>query len=113
MNSIFLFWNIGRIIYQHQDSYDNIIQKLSFYYSYYYGNSLLFTRENLHYMKQFYLNFPIYYRLLDSISWDQYKILLKIPNKKERSFYFHLSILFHSDYQETNDFIMNNYYSRI
>ena len=89
------------------------VQKYSDYYSYYYGNSILFTRENIHMMKKFYINFPIFNDQLENISWEQYQLLLKIPNKKERNFYFYLSLLFHSNYEGTFKFIENQYYSRI
>ncbi len=113
MKNISLFWNIGKTLYQNQDHYENIIQKYSSYYSYYFGNSFSFTRENLHYMKQFYINFPIYHSVFESFTWNQYKLLLQIKNKKERYFYFYCSLFFHSNYEDTYDFIQNDYYSRI
>ena len=81
--------------------------------SYYFGNSYLFTRDNIHFMERFYLNFPIYYSKLDNITWDQYKLLLMIEDKKERFFYFYLSLFFNSDIDETKEFINNNYFLRI
>jgi len=113
MNSIFLFWNIGKMLYKNQESTENIIQKYSSYYSYYYGNSFLFTRENLHYMKRFYISFPVYNSIYNNFSWKQYKLLLNINDNKERYFYFYCSILFHSNYEDTYDLIQNDYYSRI
>ena len=111
-NSIYLYWNIGRRICE-KNKYQNIIEKYSNYLSYYYGNSYFFTRENIHYMKRFYLDFPIYYDKLCSISWEQYRLLLKIRDKKERFFYYRLSLLFKSDYKDTLEFIDNKYYFRI
>lgn len=64
-------------------------------------------------MERFYLNFPIYYSKLDNITWDQYKLLLMIEDKKERFFYFYLSLFFNSDIDETKEFINNNYFLRI
>ncbi len=110
---ISLFWKIGKIVCEEKESCENIIQKYSDYCSYYFGDSILFTRENLHLMKRFYLNFPIFYKELENMSWEQYQILLKIHNKKERYFYFYLSLLFHSDYEETCEFILNQYYNRL
>ena len=112
-NRLFCFWKIGKIAYEKQYQYDNIIEKLSNYCSYYYGDSQLFTRENIHMMKRFYLNFPIFYNSLQKISWEQFELLLMLPNKKERVFYFYLSLFFHSDYDETFSFISNHYYQRI
>ena len=113
MNNIFIFWNIGRIAYEKRNDYDNVVEKLSNYFSYSFGNSINYTRENIHMMKKFYLDFPIFYKKLDSISWEQYKVILSINEKKERYFYFYLSLIFHSNYDETISFIKNNYYYRI
>ena len=85
-NKILLFWNIGKRVYEEQNTCDNPIQKYSEYCSYYFGNSVLFTRENIHLMKRFYMNFPIYYKEMNKVSWDQYRLLLMIKNKKERLF---------------------------
>ena len=110
---ISLFWNIGKMVYDNQDVSENPIQKYSNYYSYFFGNSFLFTRENVHLMKKLYLTFPIFYKRMEDIDWNQYQLLLSIPSPKERYFYFSLSLLFHSNYQETFEFIQNKYYSRI
>ena len=99
--------------YEMRNSCDNSVQKYSDYCSYYFGDSIVFTRENIHMMRRFYLNFPIFHKKLEAISWEQYQLLLKIPNKKERYFYFYLSLLFHSNYEETCEFVLNQYYRRI
>ena len=110
---IFLFWKIGKKVYEKQNCYENVIQKYSDYYSYYYGNSFLFTRENIHLMKRFYLNFPVFFKRMEELNWRQYQLLLLIPDRNERYFYFCLVLLFHSNYEETYMFIVNNYYVRI
>ncbi len=112
-NQLYSFWKIGKFAYERQNYYDNVIEKLSIYCSYHFGDSLLYTRENIHLMKRFYLNFPIFCKKLNILSWEQYQLFLMIPNRKERHFYFYLSLLFHSDYQETFEFISNDYYARI
>lgn len=112
-NNIFYFWKVGKIVYEKSKVYDNAVGKYSDYFSYYFGNSTLFTRDNIKYMEMFYLNFPIYYSKLNDMSWEQYKLLLDIENKKERLFYFYLSLFFNSDLEETRDFIFNNYFLRI
>ncbi len=108
-----LFWNIGKSVYEDENKCENAVKKYADYYSYYYGNSKLYTRENIHLMKRFYLNFPIFTPSLNSITWEQYQILLLIPNKKERFFYFSLSLFFHSDLYHTKELITNHYYYRI
>ena len=110
---IYLFWNIGKMVYEMQSSCENAVKRISDYYSYYYGDSIIFTRENIHLMKKFYLVFPIFHKKLENISWKQYELLLKIPDKKERSFYFTLSLLFRSNDKELRELIRNHYYQRI
>ena len=111
--TLFLFWTIGKKVYEEQNFCPNSIQKYSDYLSYYYGDSSVFTRENIHFMKRFYLNFPIFYEKLNQITWKQYQLLLMIPNREVRFFYFLLSLFFESNYEETYDFIINCYYERI
>ena len=111
MYNLLLFWNIGKKVYENTDYY--AVEKYSTYYSYYYGNSYMFSRENIRFMKLFYICFPIYYKKLNNISWNQYKLLFNINDRKERLFYFYLSLFFNSDLTETQSFIENNYYIRI
>jgi hypothetical protein len=112
-NRVFLFWNIGKSVYEKENSYFNVIEKYSNYCSYYFGNSIQFTRENIHLMKRFYMNFPIYHSKLNEFSWEQYQLLLSIQDKKERAFYYSLLILFQSNYQELVELLENHYYERI
>ncbi len=108
-----LFWNIGKSVYEDENKCENAVKKYADYYSYYYGDSIIFTRENIHIMKRFYMNFPIFHKKLEMISWDQYQLLLRINNKMERSFYFYISLLFHNNYEETLELINNQYFCRI
>ena len=112
-NKVLLFWNIGKSVYEKENSCCNIVQKYSDYCSYYFGNSIQFTRENIHLMKRFYMNFPIYHNRLNDFSWKQYQLLLSISNKKERFFYYTLSMLLKSNYEEMEELIQNQYYIRI
>jgi hypothetical protein len=112
-NQLFLFWNIGKFVYEKQKLYDNVIAKVSDFLSYYFGTSKFFTRQDIRYMKLFYLNFPIYYKDLEKIQWNQYKILLNVSDKEERYFYFRISILFNNNYSETLNLINNNLFLRV
>ncbi len=112
-NNIFYFWKIGREINKKRKVYDDVIYRYSKYLSYYFGTSNLFDRENVRFMERLYLNFPIYSKRLNNISWEQYKLLFCIKDKDERLFYFYLSLFFDSDLEETKEFILNNYYIRI
>ena len=111
MYNLLLFWSIGKKVYE--DTSSNSIEKYSNYYSYYYGNSYLFNRENIRFMKVFYMCFPIFYKRLNNMSWDQYKLLFNINDRKERLFYFYISLFFNSDFEDTNSFINNKYFIRI
>ena len=44
--SIFFFWYIGKKVYEEKDHCLNVIQRYSDYYSYFYGNSFLFSLVN-------------------------------------------------------------------
>ena len=73
----------------------------------------MFTRENVWLMEKFYLMFPIFSKRLEEITWEQYKLLFDIANKKERYFYFYISLFFNFNYEETESLIKGNYYLRI
>jgi len=112
-NKLYIFWKIGKIVFEKQEKCSNAFEKYANYYSYYFGNSYIFTRENLKYMEKFYLSFPIFYKQLKNISWEQYKLLLNIDYFEERFFYFRIILLFNSDYTSTKELLKNNYYYRI
>ncbi|MBQ6323566.1 MAG: hypothetical protein IJI22_01900 [Bacilli bacterium] len=111
--SIYTLWSIGKKVYYNQNNFNNIFQKYSNYYSYFYGNSYLFTRENIRYMLNLYLNFPIYYSKLECFNWDQYRILFSISDREERFFYFRILLFFNSNYNNIKDLIDNDYYNRV
>lgn len=111
--SIYTFWNIGRLVWNKRNRYNNSIERFSLLCSYYYGNSFLFNREDIRLMRRLYLDFPIYYKTMNKITWNQYKEILTLNDKGERFFYYYLSVFFDSDINETKDFILNDYYSRI
>lgn len=113
VTKILLYWNIGKIVYNNRSNYLNIVEKCSTYYSYLFGNSYMFTRENIWLMEKFYLMFPIFSSRLENITWDQYQLLFKINNIKERYFYFYIVLFFNFDYENTKLLINNNYYLRI
>lgn len=113
VTKILLYWNIGKIVYDNRSNYLNIVEKCSTYYSYLFGNSYMFTRENIWLMEKFYLMFPIFSSQLENITWDQYQLLFKINNIKERYFYFYIVLFFNFDYENTKLLINNNYYLRI
>lgn len=112
-NRLLLFWKIGKYVYEKQNKYENVIAKCSNACSYYFGNSYLFSRSNIRFMKCFYLCFPIFYDELAKISWEQYIELFNMQSREEFYFYFYLSMFFNSSLGDTKEFIENNYFLRI
>lgn len=110
---MFLLWKIGKFVSEKRKTCINIVEKCSNHYSYLFGNSYLFTRENIWLMEKFYLMFPIFNSELEKITWNQYKLLFTINNIRERYFYFYISLFFNYDYKETQKLLDNNYYFRI
>ena len=49
--NLIYFWKIGKLVYENRKVYDNIVERSSDYFSYYFGNSTLFTRDNIKYME--------------------------------------------------------------
>ena len=43
--------------------------------------------QNLKYMRQFYLAFPIGHELRDELSWTHYRILMRVADEKARIWY--------------------------
>ena len=46
-----------------------------------------FDKSNLRKMRQFYCTFPIRDTLCPELSWSHYRLLMRVPNEKERAFY--------------------------
>lgn len=112
-NKLFFFWNIGKNICFNRERYENIILKYSEFYSYKYGTSSTFTRENIHYMKRFYCKFPIFINVFTKLEWEHYVLLLRISDARELYFYFRVAIFCRSSVSDLNHIINNNFYNRI
>ena len=110
---LFLFWNIGKNIHFNSGRYENIVSKYSEFYSYKYGMSRTFTRENIRYMKRFYCKFPIFINGLTKLEWEHYVLLLRISDVRELYFYFRVAIFCRSSVSDLNDIINNMFYKRI
>ena len=107
-----LFWKIGKHLYKIRNKCDNPIAYLSNYYSYYFGSNF-FNRENIRYMKRFYLYFPIYFKKYEDLSWNHFKVLLKIRDSNKRNFYFYYLLFTNSSVDELEYLIENKTYERI
>ena len=110
---LFLFWNIGKNVYKKQKYFENIYEKYSIYCSYLFGMSDFFTRENIRYMKRFYCVFPIYYDSLSRLSWEHYKLLLKVYDREDLYFYYNVALFCNSSMLELKYLINNNYFKII
>ena len=112
-DKILLFWTIGKRVYENRGKQLDIVEKSSNYYSYLFGNSFMFTRENIWFMENLYKTFPVFFKELNYLSWNQHKYLLQITDLDERYFYFNITMFFKYNYEETKLLLENNYYKRI
>ena len=107
-----IYWKIGKRLYQIRNKHENSLAYLSNYYSYYFGSNF-FNRENIRYMKRFYLYFPIYCPKYEMLSWEHFKILLKVRNSKERNFYLYYLLFTNSSVEDLELLINNHLFERI
>ena len=79
------YWNIGRLIIEHQGSADRaeygsqLIRELSKQLTADFGKG--FTEANLRNMRQFYLTFPNCYTLCSELSWSHYRLLIRVKDE--------------------------------
>lgn len=92
---------------------ENIINKCSQYFSCYFGNSTMFSYDNIVYMRKFYRYFPIYLDKMGELEWESYLELLKLKNRKACYFYFNLSLFFGYDYESLKNVVDEQIYFRI
>lgn len=112
-NRLFLFWQIGKCVFETHKDIENIAFKISNFYSYKYGLDYTFSVENINRMKCFYLCFPVYNSYLEKLSWEQYLELIEIEDRDKRLFYFKTSIFCNFSLEELIFGIDNFYYERI
>ena len=107
---LFLFWKIGKSVFKKQNYYENVVSKYSAYLSYYFGMSKTFSIGNINYMKKFYKCFPNYYKELEELSFDHYKLLVDISGLEERYFYFRIALFCRSTVSELSEIINEDTY---
>lgn len=107
---LFLFWKIGENVFKRQKCYENVALKYSNYLSYYYGMSNTFSIGNINYMRKFYCCFPNYYKALDKLSFEHYKLLVDINEVEERYFYFRVALFCRSTIEELDEIIREDTY---
>ena len=105
-------WKIGRFIYKNQNKCLNITSKCSLFLSYYYGNSFLFSNENIFLFKKLYLYFPVYIDKMNSLKWDFYRELLQLK-RNECYFYYRIVLFCNSELIDIKSMINNDIYYRI
>jgi len=108
-----LFWKIGKFTFEKRVYCENIINKCSCYLGYYFGNSRVFSYENILFMRKFYLYFPIYTGKMDSLEWGSYLELMKLRNKKLCYFYYNVAMFCNFQQKELKMLIDSDIYQRI
>ena len=85
------YWEIGEQIYKACGENDRagygkkLLQYLSSHLTAEFGKG--FDESNLRKMRQFYCAYPIRDTLCPELSWSHYRLLMRVPNEKERAFY--------------------------
>ena len=85
------YWEIGEQIYKACGENDRagygkkLLQYLSSHLTAEFGKG--FDEPNLRKMRQFYCAYPIRDTLCPELSWSHYRLLMRVPNEKERAFY--------------------------
>lgn len=109
---ISFYWRVGKILFDGKDSCRNIHIKCSDYLSYYYGDSINYSLNNINLMSKLYLYFPIYLNCMNKIRWRSYLEMLKL-GRYECYFYYNLLLFCGDDYDELKNLIDNRIYDRI
>ena len=112
-NRLYFYWKLGKSVFKNQYYYDNIIKKVSDFYSYKYGLTFAFSEKNIKNMKLFYLCFPCFYDDMNRINWNHYLKLIDIIDSEKRNFYFKISIYFKFSYNDLLYLIDSCLYERI
>ena len=107
---LYLFWKIGECVFNKQKYYDNVSLKYSELLKYKYGMSETFSIQNINYMKKFYSSFPIYFNELNKLTFEHYKLLVNVVEKKERYFYFRVALFCNSSVFELKEIINEEIY---
>ena len=112
-HNINFYWIVGKFINSNKNKCLNIIEKVSDYLSYYYGDSYNYSYQNIIYMKKMYLYFPIYDKRFEKLSWKYYIELFKLNNKEILYFYFKISLFCNLDFFDFKNMITSQIYFRI
>ena len=112
-NRLYLFWQVGKYVFQKQNFCENAVYKYSTLCSYHYGMSDAFSVENVKMMRMFYLCFPFLFPTMKKLKWEHYLELLKVSDTKKRYFYFKTAIFCNGSILDLRDMIYNDFYDKI
>lgn len=112
-NRLFLFWKIGESVFKKQNSCENVIKRVSCYLTYSFGMTETFSISNIKYMKKLYCCFPFYYKELNNLSFEHYKLLVDINDIKKRYFYFRVALFCRSSLNDFKNLLLNDLYNYI
>ena len=65
-NRLFLYWHVGKFVFEYQKKYPNTYGKLASFLQYYFGMTNLFSLKKIIEMERFYIYFPIYNNNLEN-----------------------------------------------
>ncbi len=110
-------WNIGKLLVEAQGGEkrakygDGLIKKWSEIFSKEYGKQ--YSRSNMFYMRQFFMNFPIVQPLVGQLTWSHIIKLLPIKNENERNYYINQVILNNLSKRELINEIKSHTFDRL
>jgi len=112
-NQLLFFWKVGKFLVEKRYCCNNVVLKSSNFLSYYFGNSKVFSYENVIFMRKFYLYFPIFLDSMYQLDWDSYLILMKLKNRNMCYFYYQLALFCDFCYYDLKCAIDSNIFYRI
>lgn len=109
------YWEVGRRIVEEQGERaeygKRLIEYLSERLTTEFGKG--FDKRNLHYMKQFYLAFPIVNALRSQLSWTHYRLIMKLKSVEQREFYMNEAADENWSSRQLSRQINSHYYERL
>ena len=112
------YWNIGRIIVEEEQQGKvraeygaALIPALAKRLTAQFGKG--FTENNLWYMRQFHMTFPILHAMRGELSWTHYRLLLKVEKETARQFYLEEAIASKWSTRELERQISSLFYERL
>ena len=112
-NNLYLFWKVGKYVFEKEKIVENSIDRYSKLCSYHYGSTNIFSRENVRFMKRFYVSYPVFIPVLENLDWEHYVELLRISDRRKQYFYFRLAHFCRISVDCLKSVIDNNFYENI